>query len=86
MDEKRKPGWVFWTVVTLIVFMMYVASAGPVAWFLVNTDLPDAARFLVLLAYAPLLGFNDTPRFVLTYPWLQPYVSWWATVPHKVRT
>ena len=31
-EPRKKPGWVFWTVVALMVPVLYVASFGPACW------------------------------------------------------
>ena len=32
MNEKRKPGWAFWTAVELLAVVLYGASYGPAVW------------------------------------------------------
>src|SRR4051794_21711435 len=51
-DSRKKPGWAFWTVLTLTVLPgLYVASFGPACWIASRTKHP---RVVFEQTYFPL--------------------------------
>ena len=57
---ERKPRWILWSAVLLIVLpILYVAGVGPAAWLSYHGWLP---RDLVALVWSPLLRtlFTDS--------------------------
>ncbi len=42
-EERMKPGWVFWTVIALVLTVAYPLSFGPVVWLVDRDILPKAA-------------------------------------------
>src|SRR5436190_1847296 len=50
-EDRKKPGWAFWTTVALCVPVLYVASFGPACWWWQNSkQISRLYRPLLLIA------------------------------------
>jgi len=73
-DEQKKPGWAFYTVAVVLLFVLYVASIGPAAWLHDREYIPDWALW-VYLPLSPLAGVPVVERPI------SAYVDWWIPLP-----
>lgn len=77
MDAKRRrSNWPIWIVIALLP-VLYVLSAGPMAWLYFYCDFgPESASLVIVRAYAPLEWASKTcPPFGQFCSW---YLHFWG--------
>lgn len=53
-DDRKKPGWAFWSIAGLLSLVLYAASVGPVFWFLAWVRAPEPVITAFGYVYIPL--------------------------------
>ena len=77
-DERKKPGWMFWTCFAVVALSLYSASVGPAVWLFVKLGAPDWMQTAIRFAYAPTAVFAFLPEPCVHA--MQSYVQWWASL------
>jgi hypothetical protein len=81
-ERNKKPGWAFWTTISMVVLMLYVASIGPVLSLQTRNMLPGWCNQPLWWFYAPVrwlktLGAEDENGFGPLGRVLKWYVDLW---------
>ena len=76
MAERKKPGWVAWTVaVALVVAIVYPVSFGPACWICSRVQDGSALWEMTDFVYAPILwAWFDAPAPV------NHVIEWYANL------
>jgi hypothetical protein len=74
-EERKKPGWAFWTAIAISLMAVYVLSLGPAAWLFHHDWVTEES---LAVAYAPFFYFFDDPDAPLYGTWLCDLFRWYA--------